>query len=232
MVTKPVVNGSTETWGTILNSALDDLQAGVDASLKYATATTKGDLFAATAAATVTRQPIGTNGNVLTADSTMNTGMRWGLAPGTLVFRARQTAAQTLPTATVKTVEFNVVDLDRLSGWNGSTYALTPGIPGWYECTGLVSFVANAAATGSRNVYWGPGNGTTLHGAGATFTLATNSLMTCAARAFTIYLDGGTSSTTAIQMLVQQNSGADLNTASATAAWQATMQVKYLGPAA
>jgi hypothetical protein len=42
----------------------------------------KGDLIAATAADTVTRLAVGTNGQVLTADSTAATGIKWASAAG------------------------------------------------------------------------------------------------------------------------------------------------------
>jgi len=41
------------------------------------TLTTKGDLYAATSAATVGRQPLGTNGQVLTVDTTTSTGLKY-----------------------------------------------------------------------------------------------------------------------------------------------------------
>lgn len=43
-------------------------------------ATTKGDLLAATAASTITRLGVGSNNQVLTADSTAATGMKWATA--------------------------------------------------------------------------------------------------------------------------------------------------------
>lgn len=46
-------------------------------AIAKSTATTKGDLLAATAASTVTRLGVGTNGQVLTADSTAATGIKW-----------------------------------------------------------------------------------------------------------------------------------------------------------
>ncbi len=51
--------------------------ATADAAIPKSTVTTKGDLIAATASATVTRLGLGTNGYVLTADSTQATGIKW-----------------------------------------------------------------------------------------------------------------------------------------------------------
>ena len=47
-----------------------------------ATATTKGDLLAATGSAAITRLGVGTDGQVLTADSTQAPGMKWAAAAG------------------------------------------------------------------------------------------------------------------------------------------------------
>jgi hypothetical protein len=51
-------------------------------SVQTSTATTKGDLLVATAASAVTRQGVGTDGFVLTADSAQGTGVKWAAAPG------------------------------------------------------------------------------------------------------------------------------------------------------
>lgn len=79
-ITKPVVNGSAGTWGTILNQALDDIVTAVNTALTAATVTTKGDLYAATASGAVSRLAAGTNGKVLTADSTQATGLKYAYA--------------------------------------------------------------------------------------------------------------------------------------------------------
>jgi hypothetical protein len=52
------------------------------AAIPKSTVTTKGDLIAATASATVSRLGVGTNGQVLTADSTAATGLKWAAAAG------------------------------------------------------------------------------------------------------------------------------------------------------
>lgn len=53
-----------------------------DAKVPLSTATTKGDLLVATASATIARLGVGTNGQVLTADSTQTEGVKWATAAG------------------------------------------------------------------------------------------------------------------------------------------------------
>jgi len=48
-----------------------------NAAVPKSTVTTKGDLIAATASATVTRLAVGSGGSVLTADSSTATGLKW-----------------------------------------------------------------------------------------------------------------------------------------------------------
>jgi len=59
-----------------VKSAYDLANAAIPAAIVDA----KGDLIAATAADTVARLPVGSNGQVLTADSTTATGMKWATA--------------------------------------------------------------------------------------------------------------------------------------------------------
>jgi hypothetical protein len=71
---------STTTAATpnSVKSAYDLANAAVAKSIVDA----KGDLIAATAADTVSRLAVGTNGQVLTADSTAATGLKWASAAG------------------------------------------------------------------------------------------------------------------------------------------------------
>jgi len=71
---------STTTAATpnSVKSAFDLANAAIAKSIVDA----KGDLIAATAADTVSRLAIGTNGQVLTADSAAATGMKWAAAAG------------------------------------------------------------------------------------------------------------------------------------------------------
>jgi hypothetical protein len=59
-----------------------------------ATFTTKGDIVAATASATLARIGVGTNGQVLTADSAQDAGVKWA-ATGTGDFLANGTVPMT-----------------------------------------------------------------------------------------------------------------------------------------
>ncbi len=64
-----------------VGTSASTIAAGDDSRITGAqqrsTLTTKGDLYVATASATVARQAVGTNGQVLTADSTQTNGLKW-----------------------------------------------------------------------------------------------------------------------------------------------------------
>lgn len=65
-----VANSSTSTgveWTTPTDTT----------KIPLSTVTTKGDLIVATASGTVVRQAVGTNGQILTADSTQADGVKW-----------------------------------------------------------------------------------------------------------------------------------------------------------
>lgn len=82
----PIPGQDDGTWGTILNDFLS-VEHNADGTLKSSgslaskvdksTLTAKGDLYVATTAAAVTRQPVGADGTALTADSSQSTGVRW-----------------------------------------------------------------------------------------------------------------------------------------------------------
>ena len=60
-----------------LDGVTSAVQTQVDAKIAKSTATTKGDLLAATASATLARLGVGSNDAVLTADSAEATGVKW-----------------------------------------------------------------------------------------------------------------------------------------------------------
>lgn len=67
----------TVAVGVIAESQVTNLTTDLAAKVPLATATTKGDLLAATASATIAPLAVGTNGKVLTADSAQTTGLSW-----------------------------------------------------------------------------------------------------------------------------------------------------------
>ena len=89
MARLPNPGSDNGVWGTILNDFLSvelnsdgTLKRGSELSGKVdkSTATTKGDLLVATAASTLTRLGVGSNGQRLVADSAQTTGVKWASA--------------------------------------------------------------------------------------------------------------------------------------------------------
>ena len=63
----------------VFGQAVDtQMKTNADAATQKATLTTKGDIYAATGASTPARLGVGTNDQVLIADSTAATGLKWG----------------------------------------------------------------------------------------------------------------------------------------------------------
>ena len=79
----------------------------------------KGDLIGATAADTPARLAVGTNGQVLTADSTAATGLKWETATSSVTFagcRATRSAAASITNGTLTALN-----------WDGETFD-TPAV--------------------------------------------------------------------------------------------------------
>lgn len=71
------VSTTTGTQLGYLSTTTSDVQTQLDAKVAKATLTTKGDTYVATGASTVVRQPIGSDGQVLLADSSQTNGLKW-----------------------------------------------------------------------------------------------------------------------------------------------------------
>lgn len=91
-----------------LGSAIDStVFTNASAAIAKTIVDAKGDLIAATAADTVSRLAVGTNGQVLTADSTAATGLKWasaGSATGWTLLNAGGTALTGAATITVSSL--------------------------------------------------------------------------------------------------------------------------------
>lgn len=72
-------NAGNAAWTTAL-----DLLTTLASYVTKATLTTKGDLYVATASATVTRLGVGTNDYRLVADSGQSTGLKWAAEPAVI----------------------------------------------------------------------------------------------------------------------------------------------------
>lgn len=70
-------SATTATEAGYLSGVTSAIQTQLNAKQLRSTLTTKGDLYVATASATTARQAVGTNGQLLAADSTQTNGLKW-----------------------------------------------------------------------------------------------------------------------------------------------------------
>jgi hypothetical protein len=94
------------SYGTTAGTAAQGDDSRITGAQQRSTLTTKGDIYAATASSTTTRLGVGSNGQVLTADSTQATGLKWATPSGggsaaDPLAAAYGLIAQTLPPALI-----------------------------------------------------------------------------------------------------------------------------------
>lgn len=82
--------GTTSTTVAIGNDSR------ITGAVQASTATTKGDLLAATAASTITRLGVGGDGQVLTADSSQATGIKWAATGASTISVSAKSSSYTL----------------------------------------------------------------------------------------------------------------------------------------
>lgn len=119
--------------------------------------TTKGDIY--TYSTADARLGVGTNGQVLTADSTTATGLKWAAASSTPTFVGAfiyQAATQSLTngTETAITMDTEVFDTDGFHSTSSNTSRMTipSGKAGKYLLVASIGYVGNA--TGTRSLVW------------------------------------------------------------------------------
>jgi hypothetical protein len=102
--------------------------ATANAAIPKSTVTTKGDIIAATASATVTRVGAGTNGFILTADSTEAAGIKWAAASSQLPSQTGNAGEYLKTDGTTATWEPAIATLNiTFNAQTGTTYTLVSG---------------------------------------------------------------------------------------------------------
>jgi len=158
------------TTGQVLSKAsgtdLDFTWVAQDDSnaIQNAIVDAKGDLIAATAADTPARLGVGTNGQVLTADSTAATGLAWATPSsgstfsGALVYKSG--TESTTAGDTWQTVTFNseVHDTNSYHSTSTNTSRLTIPTTGYYQIFAEAVFYT-ASSTGYRSMRFRRNNG-------------------------------------------------------------------------
>lgn len=119
------------------NTDLDFVWVAQDDSnaIQNAIVDAKGDLISATAADTPARLAVGTDGQVLMADSSTSTGLKWAAAGSSgPAFRANRTANYGITLNTWTKVNYNEEDFDTDSCYDSTTnYRFTPNKAGYYQ---------------------------------------------------------------------------------------------------
>ena len=107
----------------------------------------KGDIIAATAADTASRLAVGSDGQVLTADSTAATGLKWAAAGGASgpAFRVYKSANQGITASTFTKVTFDTEVFDTAGNFASSTF--TPTTAGYYEFNAFIEMSGSGTVT-------------------------------------------------------------------------------------
>jgi len=108
----------------------------------------KGDLIAATAADTVSRLGVGSNGTVLTADSAEATGLKWATPASTSfpAFSAYASSNQSFSANTFTKITFGGEEFDTNSNFASSRF--TPTVAGYYQISaGMVTVQGSGFGT-------------------------------------------------------------------------------------
>ena len=162
------------TLGSAIDSTLVDLKGGTTGQvLSKASGTdmdfawvapdpltildAKGDLITATAADTPSRLAVGTNGQVLTADSTASNGIKWANSVGAYTLLSSTTFSSSVSSMTVSGISGGYRNLNveiigpSISGGTNSELRMYVGSSSNSIATSFVNWADNSASTGSAS---------------------------------------------------------------------------------
>ena len=231
MATSPIYNWpEPDNTDLVKNGALAIRTLGdaIDTTMATMVAKTiidaKGDLIAGTAADTAARIAVGTNGHVLTADSTAATGLKWAsatpTAKGCSLYRtADQSIANSTQTAISWNVEVYDTDAYHDNSTNPTRITIPAGLGGKYLISTTLPYVASAV--GQRVGY--------IHINGSLTYLTAQGNLSATVGTFVDY--AYTANLTAgdyIEISTFQDTGGALNVLGAVT-YYVNVQVTYLG---
>jgi hypothetical protein len=130
----------------------------VEGGIQPTLLTTKGDIIVATGNATLVRQGVGTNGQVLTADSTQADGVIWStpaVASGP-AFRAYASTTQSVSANTFTKITFGAEDFDTDSCFASSNF--TPTKAGYYSLTTVINTTGASGGGGDYFYFYKNGS--------------------------------------------------------------------------
>ena len=197
----------------------------VEGGIQPTLLTTKGDIIVATGNATLVRQGVGTNGQVLTADSTQADGVIWATpatpSPTFVGASVYRTTDQTISngTYTIITFDAETYDSDGFHSTVTNTGRMTvpSGKAGKYLISGFAGFGANAS--GYRLIRLQKNGSTISYFSNLPFTGDTNTVQL----SYAIDLAVGDY----IEINAYQNSGGNIGIVGTSQ--YTTFQVSYLG---
>ena len=174
-----ISGGGTSGTVTVTNS----MATAIDA---------KGDLIAGTAADTFARLAVGTNGQVLVADSAEATGLKWATAASSSgpAFQAFTSTSFSAATVTYVKIQLNSETFDTDNCFDSTTnYRFTPNKAGYYQFNSRISIGGMAANAQAYGALAKNGTNVALQGSGARDTTFNYGVTAGSAL---IYLNGST----------------------------------------